>query len=199
MSDPFVGEIKLVGFNFAPRGYAFCNGQLLSIAQNNALFALLGTMYGGNGQTTFGLPDLRGRVAVGMGTGPGLPNVAQGEVFGSATTTILTSNLPVHYHGIPATQVTGAACISGAANTNNPAGAYPASVEITVNDPSGGGVTATAMGYASDNPNGNLAGGGTVPAGSTLPTGSGLPVDNLPPSLGLNYIIALQGIFPSRN
>ena len=199
MSDPFIGEIKLVGFNFAPRNYAFCSGQSLSINQNTALFALLGTTYGGNGTTTFNLPDLRGRVAVGMGSGPGLQNVAQGEVFGSPTTTILSSNLPAHAHGIPALQATGAACINGPANTNNPTGAYPASVEIAVNDPNGGGVTATGMAYATGSPTGNLAGGVTIPASSTLPTGSSIPIDNQPPSLGLNYIIALQGMFPSRN
>jgi microcystin-dependent protein len=195
--DPFIGQLMCVGFNFAPNGWAVCDGSLLSISQNSALFSLLGTAYGGNGTTTFGLPDLRGRVPVGMGTGPGLPNVAQGEVFGSSTTTILVSNLPAHAHGIPPAQVSGAACISGPATTNNPAGAYPASVEIAVND-GGNGATATALAYATGTPTGTLAGGASIPASSTGITGGSQPIDNQPPSLGMNWIIATQGIYPSR-
>ncbi|WP_462200221.1 phage tail protein [Arthrobacter sp. B2a2-09] len=98
MSDPFVGEIRLVGFNFAPTNWALCNGQLLPISQNAALFSLLGTMYGGNGTTTFGLPDLRGRAALHNGQGPGLSNYYQGQVSGTEATTLITSNLPPHTH-----------------------------------------------------------------------------------------------------
>jgi microcystin-dependent protein len=98
--DPFLGQIQAFGFNFPPQGWAFCDGQLISIAQNTALFALLGTTYGGNGQTTFALPDLRGRSIVHPGTGPGLPNVQQGEASGFVSATILTSNMPAHTHAV---------------------------------------------------------------------------------------------------
>src|SRR5690606_5156315 len=98
MSEPFLGEIRMVGFNFAPRGWAFCQGQLLSIAQNSALFSLLGTMYGGNGTTTFALPDLRGRSPVGMGNGPGLTPITQGELAGTENVTLLSTQMPMHTH-----------------------------------------------------------------------------------------------------
>src|SRR5439155_18983562 len=98
MSEPFLGEIRLFGFNFAPRGWAFCQGQLLPIAQNTALFSLLGTTYGGNGQTTFALPDLRGRVAVGFGQGPGLSNIDLGQVSGAETATLTQAQMPAHGH-----------------------------------------------------------------------------------------------------
>ena len=94
--EPFIGQIQAFGFNFAPQGWAQCNGQLLSIAQNTALFSLLGTMYGGNGQTTFGLPDLRGRFPLHMGQGPGLPFYTQGEIGGTPSITLLTQNLPAY-------------------------------------------------------------------------------------------------------
>src|SRR5512145_236700 len=111
MSDPFLGEIKMVGFNYAPYGWAFCNGQILSIAQNTALFSLLGTTYGGDGQTTFALPDLRGRTPIGAGQGPGLPSYMLGEVVGSPTTTLLNSQMPAHNHRVNASQ---------ASDTTNP-------------------------------------------------------------------------------
>jgi microcystin-dependent protein len=131
-----------------------------------------------------------------MGTGPGLPNVAQGEVFGSSTTTILVSNLPAHAHGLQSSPGSGAPCFNGPATTNNPAGAYPASVEIAVND-GGNGATATALAYATS-ANANMAGGGSGPGSSTGITGGSQPIDNQPPSLGMNCIIALQGIYPTR-
>src|SRR5687768_7076897 len=98
MSEPFIGQIILFGGNFAIRGYALCNGQLLSIAQNTALFSILGTTYGGNGQTTFALPDLRGRAPLHWGQGPGLPNVSLGEVGGSTTQTLTVNQMPAHSH-----------------------------------------------------------------------------------------------------
>ena len=100
--EPFLGEIKMVGFNFAPRGYAFCHGQLMSISQNTALFSLLGTTYGGNGQTTFGLPDLRGRVPMTFGQGPGLSNHSLGELSGTETVTLLSTQMPAHNHPVAA-------------------------------------------------------------------------------------------------
>src|SRR5215831_10605748 len=109
MSEPFVAQIQIFAFNFAPRGWAFCNGQILSIAQNTALFSLLGTTYGGNGQTTFALPDLRGRVPLSSGLGPGLSNYDFGEMAGTETVTLITNQMPVHNHAVPATGLTGTA------------------------------------------------------------------------------------------
>jgi microcystin-dependent protein len=99
--QPFIGEIAMFAGNFAPVGWAFCNGQIVPLAQNTALFALLGTTYGGNGQTTFGLPDLRGRVPIGIGQGPGLSDQSLGQVFGSEAITLSANNLPGHTHGVP--------------------------------------------------------------------------------------------------
>src|SRR5437763_7664725 len=100
MSEPFLGQLMLVPYNFAPRGWAFAAGQLLPISQNTALFSLLGTFYGGNGQSTFALPDLRGRVPIGFGQGPGLQNYVQGEVAGSETVTLISSEMPQHNHAV---------------------------------------------------------------------------------------------------
>ena len=101
MSEPFLGQIQMFGFNFAPRGWSTCNGQILPIAQNTALFALLGTTFGGDGRTTFSLPDLRGRDAVHVGTGPGLPTVRWGQRGGTHTYNIAIANLPAHNHTVP--------------------------------------------------------------------------------------------------
>jgi microcystin-dependent protein len=166
MASPFIGEIRLFGFHFQPVGWAFCRGQLLSIAQNTALFALLGTTYGGNGTTTFGLPNLQGRVAVGFGNGPGLSPVDLGEMAGAETVTLTSPQLPSHSH-----TMTGA---TGAATTNRPTGAF-----------SGAG----NLYSTTDN----------VAMGPTGATGGSQPHENRQPYLGLNYCIALQGIFPSRN
>src|SRR5215213_3857433 len=116
MSEPFIGQIIQFAGNFAIRGYAMCNGQILSIAQNTALFSILGTTYGGNGQTTFALPDLRGRAPVHMGQGPGLSNVQLGEPGGAETVTLLPAQMPQHVHAVNA---------SSASTTKNPAGGVP--------------------------------------------------------------------------
>ncbi len=116
--DPFVGEIRPCGFNFAPRGWAFCNGQLLSLAQNTALFSLLGTMYGGNGTTNFALPDLRGRSAIGPGQGPGLSLYDQGETGGTETVALTAAEVPAHSHAISAS--------TGTQTSNRPTGGYQA-------------------------------------------------------------------------
>ncbi|MBX2929632.1 MAG: phage tail protein [Saprospiraceae bacterium] len=171
--EPFIGQIQAFGFNFAPRGWALCQGQLMSIAQNSALFSLLGTMYGGDGRTTFGLPDLRGRSIVGFGQGPGLSPITQGEKGGAETVTLLTSNMPVHNHMVTATD----------SDANS--------------DEAGNGArlgTAGANIYAS-------GGSATVhlAADSTTPAGGNVPFNNRDPYLGLNYCIALEGIFPSRS
>jgi microcystin-dependent protein len=167
VSEPFLASIVLFAGNFAPRGWAFCNGQILSIAQNTALFSLLGTTYGGNGQTTFALPDLRGRAPVSAGQGPGLSNFDLGQVGGVENVTLLTTQMPAHTHSQPAT--------NGQQTTNRPNGAMPAR----------GGV------YANESDNSALH--------ATSSAGGSQPHENRSPYLTLNYIIALEGIFPSRN
>src|SRR5262245_39378135 len=135
MSEPFLGQIRMFAGNFAPRGNAFCMGQILSIAQNTALFSLLGTTYGGNGQTTFALPDLRGRSIVGMGQGPGLTNITQGEVGGTETVTLLITQMPAHNHAATATST-----LQGATETGdkaNPTGRMLAAVQNLYYTPSG--------------------------------------------------------------
>jgi len=180
MAEPFLGQITLVGFTFAPRGWAFCSGQLLPIAQNTALFSLLGTTYGGNGQTTFALPDLRGRVAVGMGTGPGLPNISLGEVAGETAHTLIITEMPSHNHAVRASTNT--------ANSANPNGNSLAVGQVTVQ-----GTAETVSMYVNAAPNVSLN------LQSELPAGGSQPHNNMQPYLGMNYIIALEGIFPSRN
>lgn len=175
MSEPFLGEIRLVGFNFAPNGWALCQGQVLSIAQNSALFSLLGVMYGGNGTTNFNLPDLRGRLATGFGQSLGTSNYSQGQVGGQENVTLITSQLPVHTHALVA--------------SDQPASVGGASQNYL---PSNGGRGAplyanTIQSQQSLNPS------------SITPTGGSQPHTNLQPYLVLNYIIALQGIYPSRS
>jgi microcystin-dependent protein len=180
--EPFLGGIYMMGFNFAPSGYAMCNGQLLSIAQNTALFALIGTFYGGNGANTFALPDLRGRVPVHQGQGSGLSSYTIGEVAGSENVTLITSQIPAHTHGIQA--------INAAGTTNLPAGAFLAQGPST-----GSGPNATSLNtYTS-----SVSPVVDLNAGSITATGGSQPHSNLQPLLVVNFIIALQGIFPSRN
>jgi microcystin-dependent protein len=167
VTSPFLGEIRLFGFNFAPRGWAFCQGQIMSIAQNSALFALLGTTYGGNGQQTFALPDLRSRVAIGQGQGPGLSNYVLGEETGTETVTLLSTQMPAHTHLQPVT--------NAASSSSRPGG----------NVPSSGGS------YASTSDGGAFA--------AVSAAGGNQPFSVLQPVLVLNYCIALEGIFPSRN
>jgi microcystin-dependent protein len=166
VADPFLGEIKMFGGNFAPNGWAMCNGQLLPIVQNSALFSLLGTTYGGDGIQTFALPDLRGRVPLHFGQGPGLSNYSLGDRSGEETVTLNTNQIPAHQHAQPAT--------AAEEGTNRPGSAVPAK----------GGVYAAAT-------------DGTTMA-PTTPAGGSQPHDNRQPYLGLNFIIALQGIYPPR-
>lgn len=184
MSDPFLGEIRMVGFNFAPKGWALCDGQLLPISQNSALFALLGTTFGGNGVQSFGLPDYRSRGPVGMGVGPGLTPVRQGESAGSQSVTIQIPNMPAHTHMATAAMPSAA---SGA-TTADPTGAVPATAQTAergVNYPIYGATTAITGTMAPFNVN-------------VAPAGAGQPLPILNPYLGTNFIIALEGIFPSR-
>ncbi len=173
--EPFLGQLMLVGFNYAPKGWALCNGQLLSIAQNTALFSLLGTTYGGDGMTTFALPDLRGRAPLHFGQGPGLSNYVQGEASGTENVTLLTTQLPAHNHPIMAN--------SGTGNTNSPEGALPAGFGTSLP------------------PEGPWTNGGantTLAANAVGPSGGSQPHSNMQPFLVLNWIIATEGIYPSR-
>jgi microcystin-dependent protein len=174
MSDPFIAEIKMFGGNFAPRNYAMCNGQLLSIAQNTALFSLLGTTYGGNGQTTYALPDLRGRVPVHFGQGPGLSPMNLGEAGGQEAVTLLTTQIPAHTHAL--------GCTDSTADSAAPANNIPAA--------DAAGVTGE---YSSSAPT------ATMHPATIQPAGGSQPHNNRQPYLGINFIIAIFGIFPSRN
>jgi microcystin-dependent protein len=245
--DPIIGQIILFGGNFAPRGWAMCNGQLMSIAQNSALFSLLGTMYGGDGQNTFALPDLRGRAPIGMGQGPGLSNIQQGEKAGTPTVTLLQTQMPAHQHLVD-TKGLQASLNTTASGTLTGTGAFPAisvtvigDVAIPVNtvggirvinqtDPSKGVLAPTAAATYASAPTPNMVySGSAVPvtngkanipatnvpvsgsvsvpiqasapitgnAGTTVAGGS-QPHDNMSPYLGMNYCIALEGIYPSR-
>jgi microcystin-dependent protein len=192
MAEPFLGQIMLVPYNFPPRGWAFCNGQILSIAQNTALFSLLGTTYGGNGQTTFALPDLRGRVPVSSGTGPGLSSYNLGEVGGVENTTLLTTQMPTHTHVATVGTLAGTLnATTASGNTRNPTNATLAAeasgVTATYNNAGGPGVQMASNSVA-------VAG---APAIQTA--GGNQPFSLLQPYLTMNYCIALEGIFPSRN
>lgn len=225
--EVFMGTIMPVGFSFAPRGWAFCNGQLMSIAQNSALFSLLGTVYGGDGITTFGLPDLRGRVPVGsQGAGPGISPVQPGEKAGtnnvtvigtgSASATLTAANLPAHTHpatfsptGLTGTTTLQASTATTGAVTTPAAGAFlgtspaggPTSAAIyapasSVSGPVDlGGITTAIGGTGSVTVNANTGGGAPFVA----PVSTTALTSIMQPYLGLNFIIALEGIFPSRN
>ncbi len=187
MSDPFIAEIIMFGGNFAPRGWALCDGQLLSISQNTALFSLLGTTYGGDGRTTFGLPDLRGRVAMHPGSGPGLSTRRLGEKSGVETVTLNINQIPSHQHN---TTVTGTGTAQGT-DTQGDNGFT-------------GGNTWAHVGanlYKDATPNVAMKAGNVVlDLTVTNPNaGSGRNHTNLQPYLCVNFIIALQGVFPSRN
>ncbi len=181
--QPYIAEIRLFAGNFAPAGWAFCDGSLLSISENDALFALIGTTYGGDGQSTFGLPDLRGRVPIGAGQGAGLSNRAIGEMLGQETVTLTTANMPSHSH-IGRTVV----------NNGNASASVPtASSSIATSGIFSGRSFLPNLSYNSDTPDILLQ---TV---TTSSVGNSTPIDNRKPRLGLNYIISLYGIFPSPN
>jgi microcystin-dependent protein len=170
-----IGEIRMFAGNFAPKNWAFCQGQLLAIQSNTALFSILGTTYGGNGTTNFALPDLQGRVPVGAGTGPGLPTVVLGEIAGTNTNTLTISEMPMHTHTVAANAGTAGRGLQVSPTNNFPAqnqdgsGNYAPTPDTTMNPQMVG-----------------LAGGSQ-------------PVNNMQPYLGMNYVICLYGIFPSRN
>ena len=167
MAEPFIGEISMFAGNFAPRGWAFCDGQLLAISQNSALFSLLGTTYGGDGRTTFGLPDLRGRVPMHPGNGPGLSPRRLGEKGGSEANTLSVNSLPPHVHTLSVSNEEG---------------------ELT--SPVG-----NSMAVSDDR---NYINGSNA-TNNTGTVGGGQAVNNIPPYLGVHFIIALVGIYPSRS
>jgi microcystin-dependent protein len=171
VSEPFLGEIRTFGFNFAPQGWALCDGQLLAISQNTALFALLGTQFGGNGIQTFALPDLQGRVGISMGSGEGLEPYVIGQVGGEENVALTQGQMPNHSHQVLANNSPGTSA--------RPAGEVPARTK--------GSAYAAA-------PDGTVMNAGMISA-----AGSNQAHTNVQPYLALNFCIALQGIFPSRN
>ncbi|MDQ1360785.1 MAG: hypothetical protein QOJ44_1162 [Acidimicrobiaceae bacterium] len=170
MTDQFIGEIRAVGFNFAPQGWAMCNGQILPISQNTALFSLLGTFYGGDGKTNFALPNLQNSTPLDQGSGPGLTPRDIGETGGVPNVTLLTNQAPVHSHPAHA--------VAAAGNQVGPGGNLTAEVRADSYAPTSNSQMSPA---------------------ALQPTGGGLAHNNLPPYLTLNFVIALTGIFPARN
>ncbi len=179
--DPILASITMFAGNFAPRGWALCQGQLLPISQNTALFSLLGTIYGGDGKVTFALPDLRGRAAIGFGQSPGGSNYSIGETGGVESTTLLLNQVPAHAH--PAVVK-----ITSKAAASSDAGSPISKVYST---PSSGNL------FYSTSPSAKMQ--SYTATLNTGPTGNGLPFSNLHPLLAINFIIALSGVFPARS
>ena len=173
--DGYIGEIRMVGFNFAPRNWAMCDGQLLSIASNTALFSILGTTYGGNGTTNFALPDLRGRAPIhaGFSQGPGLSQVDLGQMSGQQTVSLIQQNIPIHNHLINGTSADG--------TSGDPTGNIPANTKLL------------------DKEYSNAAANTTMNPIMAAPVGQNIPVNNMQPYTGVYYVICTQGIFPPRN
>ncbi|HXD45250.1 MAG TPA: tail fiber protein [Pseudolabrys sp.] len=182
MTQPYVGEIRMFGGNFAPRGWMLCNGQLLAIAQYNALFALLGTTYGGNGTTNFALPNLQSRISVGQGNGAGLTPRTLGETGGQETVTLAMTQMPPHMHGLNASLT---AAASG--------GQTPGSTVI-LGTPNGSGELYVVDDGSQPPPTVEV-----LPSASCSQAGGSQPHENIMPVLCVTYIIAINGIFPSRN
>ena len=178
--DAFVGQIVLFAGNFEPRGWAFCDGRLLPISQNTALFSLLGTTYGGDGRSTFALPDLRGKVPVGAGQGPGLSDYMLGESAGEESVTLLQIEMPAHAHALSNLQVN---CDNSSATSNSPVNTIPAVITNTSDSYS------TTKNASMHTFQGNI---------SSSVVGGSQPHNNNKPFVAVNYIIALQGIYPPR-
>lgn len=182
MSEPFLAQIIMFGGNFAPRGWALCDGQIVAINSNQALFSLLGTTYGGDGRTSFGLPRMRGRTVIGDGTGPGLTRRRLGEIGGVETNTLNTTNLAPHSHNVQ----TAMRAVDDNGGTEEANGNTLANSAV-----------ATANLYSNATVDETMAAGAaTTTVGNS---GNSTPVNNMMPYLAVNYIIALQGLFPSRN
>jgi microcystin-dependent protein len=174
MAEAFVAEIRIVGFNFPPRGWAFCNGQLMAISQNTALFSLLGTTYGGDGKSTFALPNMQGNAPMQQGQGPGLSLRDLGEIGGEQNVTLLQTEMPSHTHTAMAAVPSG-----GAAPTNNTWGSGLKGHPVNLYAPAASLVNMYPL--------------------ALNPAGSSFPHNNMHPYLALNFIIALQGVFPPRS
>jgi microcystin-dependent protein len=174
MSEPFLGEIRMTGFNFAPQGWALCDGQLLPISQNEALFAIIGTYYGGNGTSNFALPNLQSRVPIHQGVGSGLSQYIVGQTGGVESVALQYNQMPVHNHSV--------GVVNAGGNVAGPSGNYPA-IEST----------GTSLNYSNSTPNASLNAATIGNAGGTT------PVSIIQPYLCVNFIIALTGIFPTRN
>lgn len=183
MSNPFLGEVRIFAGNFAPRAWAFCAGQLLPIDQNDALYALIGTTFGGDGQVTFGLPDLRGRSVIGQGTGPGLSSYVVGQMSGTENVTVSSNQMPQHNHTLNAWNIDATTATPGpSVGLANPLDSHTGASSLFYLDTTA--VSPTTPALAAD---------------TIMPAGGNQPHDNMAPSLVLNYIIALEGVFPSRN
>lgn len=176
MSEPFLAEVRMVGFNFAPRGWAFCDGQILPINQNQSLYSLLGTTYGGDGRTSFALPDLRGRVPIHTGRSNGGGEHRLGQKSGEETHTLAANEMPQHNHGVQGVNET--------ADSPNPNGTFPARP-----------VSAVGAVYADT----SFQGSGNLGAAAVANVGGGQAHNNMQPYIAVNFCIALQGLFPSRN
>jgi microcystin-dependent protein len=176
MSDQYLGEIRMAGFNFAPLGWAQCNGQLLSISQNTALFSLLGTNYGGDGRSTFGLPNLQGSAPMGAGNGSGLTPRVQGETGGETSVTLLTTQMASHNHPV--------ACISGPGSLNSPN--VPGNTVWAADGSRGVNLYATSTSTVA------------MSGQAVQVTGGNQPHNNVQPLLTVTFIIALQGMYPTR-
>lgn len=187
MESYFIGEVRLFGANFTPRNWLACEGQLLQISQYTALFSILGTLYGGDGRTTFALPDLRGRTAIGEGRGPGLPNNSLGQRLGNDENRITTQQMASHGHSAAILGTVKMPVSLNEGSTNSPNGNFPAvsSEDFYAENPTAG----TSMGTI--NTTGLVA--------TVANTGNAQPVNNIMPSLGLRYIISVDGIYPSRS
>jgi len=197
-----MGIIKIFAGNFAPQNWMFCTGQLLPINQYNALFALLGTTYGGDGKTTFGLPDLRGRAPIGynMGTTPptNVPNLTEGAIGGTETQTLTINNMPAHTHAATVTQSTATLNV----NSADASIAVPtAGSSIATPGSNSGRAFASTLGFNTTAPNValNSSSVSLTPASvSNATTGTGTPINTMPPYLGISYIICVSGLFPPR-
>lgn len=185
MAEPYIGTIQAYGFNYAPRGWALCQGQTMAIQQNSTLFALLGTIYGGNGQTTFQLPNLGGRAPVGQGQSPGTSPYAIGQIAGTETVTLTSQQMPTHSHSMNASTTTGTTAAPAAGNV---LGAAAGQDDSTLNP-----VAVTIYAPAPATPTIALA------AASIGVTGGSQPFSVMQPYLAINWSIALEGIYPSRN
>ena len=180
MADPFVAEIRIFPFNFAPKGWAWCDGQLLPLSQNTALFSLLGTTYGGNGKSNFALPDLGGRAAMHPGQGPGLSRHDLGEAGGAESVTLLETEIPSHAHGARGSSL--------AATVDDPAGNVPARPLWRASNQFGTGLAYSVAGSDS-----------TMAPEALAPSGGSAPHNNMQPYLTFYFCIALQGVFPARS